>query len=415
MDSIDTLLADLDSADKAGQDLAVKKLCRLTSAEQCARLVVAAAKDYPNDRDRYEYIGVQLLRNCWSSPHPAQICAVVEHYTALSGHPEKQWQALRILTELKTRESLAAFVDLLQRPESRSVSLELPLVPLVGSFWGGKDPPEAVSALFPAWFELVEHLDDIGGVYSLIASCHAVGLLDFADYPQFVADSVRRARRDLALIAGAGASSQPGDDSACPDRSLSRARSDLEWLLDLFSHMEHPDIPQIVVDSLESTCQNVQLFAIPAALGRGIAVKDELLSALAARPSNRHKLWRLLEQSENLSRFPPGYATIQKLAEANLVMWLEFPTEMGRAPEEIEPLTVVRSVDEQGDPIESHFFKFRHPEYMDGEWFVGFAGTYATGGVPTLVGSGTFSRFEVLESKSIAEHVADYLEGGATK
>lgn len=407
VDEFSSLLAALNESDAGKQEAAAAQLeTNKHTPQQGLALIAAAARTYPNDENRkYETIGARLLKPCWNDPDDVFVPAIVEHYGDLCRDEQKHWQLLRILTELATKESLQVFVDLLSRPASKPIDLELPLAPLIGSFWGGREPVPEMAALFPRWFDLVDHLDDVYHVYSVISKCQDGGVIDYSDYPNFVTASVFRAKRTLETISSCGVS--PTDSQS--SKSLARAKTELEWILDLFGEMHHAEIPEILRQCLDSTVDQVKLFAIVSALKHHIPVSTSTLRALAVSPTNRHRLWRLLDYSGHLDRFPAKYRTNRMLAEANMVRWLEFPTEMGRPPEEIEPLTVIRLRDANDEPCEAYFFKFRHPDFLGGEWFVGFGGTYRIHDTPKLTGDGTFSRFDALESKSIEDHVATYL------
>src|ERR1700741_5344608 len=57
---------------------------------------------------------------------------------------------------------------------------------------------------------------------------------------------------------------------------------------------------------------------------------------VAGKPSLRPALFACLGSCMRLDLFPPEYMTYQKGAESCLVNWLEFPSELGIAPDEIE-------------------------------------------------------------------------------
>jgi hypothetical protein len=279
------------------------------------------------------------------------------------------------------------------------------LVPLLGGLGRRPQPAPTMSVLFPRWFDLVEHIEDVYFVYSLISTCYEASLLDFRAHPKFIADSVRRAKADLQLL-GITATRESSD--SIDEKQRDRAIAEMEWLLDIFRHMEHAEIDQIARESLRADAARIRLFAIPIALARSLPVSPSLLIELAATPSNRHRLWSILETCDRLELFPNQYRTYAHLAEANMVRWLEFPMEMGKPPAEIKPLTVLRHSQRDGTEWESHYFKFRDPETYNGHWLVGFAGTYDTAKEPYLRGAGTLSKFNELDSKTLDEHIADY-------
>jgi hypothetical protein len=96
------------------------------------------------------------------------------------------------------------------------------------------------------------------------------------------------------------------------------------------------------------------------------------------------------------------------MAEADLVVWLNHPNELGSVPDEME-LMASLPVPAAGSEGQRYFlfrYRMRPPHWAaENGWLAGVAGPYAING-PVLSGaSGTFSRFEPYDSKSPEEHV----------
>jgi len=177
MSEFETLLADVVGSNLERKKAAVERLKDWQpNARQGVAFIEAAAK-VVGDSDQYETLASQLLDPCWKRPRKHFIEVVKQNYTEFCREREAQWRTMRILTELKSKQALKTFVELLQLPDSRRFSLEMPLIPLLGSFWGGRTPPPEVAVMFPAWFNLVDHLQDTYHVYSLNSQCQAVALI----------------------------------------------------------------------------------------------------------------------------------------------------------------------------------------------------------------------------------------------
>ena len=91
-----------------------------------------------------------------------------------------------------------------------------------------------------------------------------------------------------------------------------------------------------------------------------------------------------------------------------MVRWLAYPTELGRAPDEIDQIAVV-PVEVEDGPADLYVFKFKtfepHWAAKDG-WTVGVSGPFLESEQPTPNGKGgTFSRFDSFDSQSIEQHV----------
>ena len=85
------------------------------------------------------------------------------------------------------------------------------------------------------------------------------------------------------------------------------------------------------------------------------------------------------------------YLTHEKGAESALVNWLEFPTELGIPPSEIELLEKI-SFDE--DALDYYVFKYRtQPPHWAAKWMMGVSGPYSKESMPYDVPLRVFSRF----------------------
>jgi hypothetical protein len=132
------------------------------------------------------------------------------------------------------------------------------------------------------------------------------------------------------------------------------------------------------------------------------------LERFAQDRATRKVLYDALEHHEKLPLFPSKYRTREAMAEADLVVWLNHPNELGSVPDEME-LMATLPVPAAGFENQRYFlFRFRmkppHSAAKDG-WLAGVAGPYPIDGPVGSGASGTFSRFEPYDSKSPEEHV----------
>jgi hypothetical protein len=131
---------------------------------------------------------------------------------------------------------------------------------------------------------------------------------------------------------------------------------------------------------------------------------DEILT-LVKQPGLRQAVFQVLSSYDQKNLFPPFFDTIEKGAESYLVTWLEFPTELGRAPDEIEFLEKI-SVDY--DSSMYYVFKYRaqQPKWAAKlGWMIGVAGPYTSDSGTYDVPQKIFSRFNTLGSISLEEEV----------
>lgn len=116
----------------------------------------------------------------------------------------------------------------------------------------------------------------------------------------------------------------------------------------------------------------------------------------AKNPMTREVTFQLLQKMNLTTLFPTEFYTIEKAAESNLANWLEFPTELGACPDEIEHLEKVSiETEEQSNLVHYHVYKFKmnHPHWaaIHG-WMVGVVGPYFDNSEPYDHPKSTFSR-----------------------
>ncbi len=118
-------------------------------------------------------------------------------------------------------------------------------------------------------------------------------------------------------------------------------------------------------------------------------------------PALRHGVFRVLEAYNRKDLFPVEYFTREKGAEAFLVNWLEFPTELGIPPDEIEFLTMVTIM--ESEPCDYYVFKYKTktPHTLGKlDWMIGVSGPYHNNSHPYDVPHRVFSRFNTIDSIS---------------
>ena len=125
-------------------------------------------------------------------------------------------------------------------------------------------------------------------------------------------------------------------------------------------------------------------------------ISSEELAQLCEQPSLRPAIFHLLKFYNKAHLFPVSYFTLEKGAESYLVSWLEFPTELGAKPHQIEFLEKVVLM--EMDVIDYYVFKFMaapKPKLKD-EWLIGACGPYSLHSSPYDVPTKVYSRYKVL-------------------
>jgi hypothetical protein len=116
-------------------------------------------------------------------------------------------------------------------------------------------------------------------------------------------------------------------------------------------------------------------------------------------PTLRYAAYRTLEAYGHLDLFPARFLTLESSAESFLITWLEFPTELGEAPHEIEPFT---TIDLDGS-ISLTYYVFRYRMQNDHwaaryGWMFGVVGPYTPRSKPYDTPTKIFSRFNATDT-----------------
>jgi hypothetical protein len=136
-----------------------------------------------------------------------------------------------------------------------------------------------------------------------------------------------------------------------------------------------------------------------------------VIERCAASPEFRNVLFDRMCELGLREQFPDRYATQLKFAEADMVTWLMYPTELDTVPDEIVAAQILRWRDPEHGQIDLYVFRFRtEPPHWSAEdgWMAGIAGPFPSGGLPVTRGmGGTFSKFTAWEKMSAIEHARD--------
>ena len=127
---------------------------------------------------------------------------------------------------------------------------------------------------------------------------------------------------------------------------------------------------------------------------------------VAGNPAVRQALFFALATCQRLDLFPSKYLTYEKGAESSMVTWLEFPTELGVPPDEIEFMEEI--VLQNEDDIRYYAFRYRMltPHWAkDAGWLIGVAGPYQKDTLPYDTPRRVFSRFNREDSTSVRSEV----------
>lgn len=134
-------------------------------------------------------------------------------------------------------------------------------------------------------------------------------------------------------------------------------------------------------------------------LESGDTPTEDELHKYSSDIKTRFSLYKMLAEYDKTELFPKAFYTVEQAAESNLANWLEFPTELGSLPDEIEYLKK-QTIELEGNNVNYHVYKFRvnepHWSAKDG-WMLGVVGPYFDDSSPYSFPQATFSRLSKLE------------------
>jgi hypothetical protein len=157
------------------------------------------------------------------------------------------------------------------------------------------------------------------------------------------------------------------------------------------------------------------MFALISLLRFGENPAESAVRAVAADSETRNILFKQLGSLEKTELFPKSELDQAKFAESDMVDWLCFPTELGRAPDHIELMaTVERNLGSPAGVFVYYVFRFKTDppdESAEDGWMAGVSGPFRKQDFPTTESWGdTFSTFTKWEEFSAEEHVSSIEE-----
>jgi hypothetical protein len=331
-----------------------------------------------------------MIRGAQQRPDEAYVPQIRANFAKLS--PAAKYEALELLARLRSATAAKVYVTLV-RENARTLQA-IPVETL-------RQRAENTDAFFPALLEIASQNPQLGGSIYLLA----VSYID-------------KRRLDPRVIAPAGDSLAAAYMRRHPKLVAMQQRAGFRWvwepsyqverepaamLLDLLGYVP----PQIAEPPLRKALAlsdpRLKLFAILSLvrLQKDVAYRD--LEMVAASDETRAPLFEQLEMLRRLDLFPNKYATQPLLAQSCMVQWLIFPTELGRAPDEIELAATIPADDpNRGD---YYVFRFRVEALGESASYAGVAGPYPPGRPTVHDGGDTFSRFDKWETLKPQEHL----------
>lgn len=372
------------------------------SSEEVAFLIEAATHAFPPSKFNFRQYAEGLLRATWGHLADAHVPILVSSYPRLSTSTKAG--ALASLARLGSERATDAYVQLLMAegwPERA-------YPPAVSPY---EEQPRFPEKVLPPFADgAIRGLpSDVG--WHLVLAYATRGEIPSALRPQIQAAALKSAD---AAMTHARSFQQATGIAWRWDDGYADARQTAGILLDVLGYLGPSASTFALLEQGESVRDpRLALFAIASTVRLGREPGRPSLEAVAADSETRGLLLSRLAAAGRRDLFPPTQLTQEKLAESDMVRWLTFPTELGRAPDEIELMKTAR-FETDGGAGSYYLFRFRtHPPHWSAKdgWMAGISGPFFDAEGPSPDGGGdTFSRFTKWDELTADEHLASVIE-----
>ncbi len=195
------------------------------------------------------------------------------------------------------------------------------------------------------------------------------------------------------------------------DGEYQNARFKAGIIEDILGHFTNEGIVPELSSYLKIQDNRLKMYAAISLIRLGQNLDSKTFEEIAADPEPRKWLFDNLQELNKANLFPSTYKTQEAFAESDMINWLLFPTELGRMPDAIESMKIVKVPSNTDDGmVEFYLFRFRsnHKDWIDHGWMAGVSGYYPVKNKPTTSSHGfTFSSFEKWDDKTPDQHVKD--------
>jgi hypothetical protein len=389
-EDIETRMAAVDDLEKMAE-------AGLSSADAKFALE-AAAQSFPPLRFEELTSASGALVNAASTSRDVDLVDIVSEIYPKYPAPAKE-QALLLLSSITSTESTDRFVKFVVEEAKNPTGMTF--LPMRGFY----DAPRHADRLFPALLLAMDRPELRWNAAYLALKYFENGQLEpgsldasYGAVDEPLADLLRQAKR-LEL---------PNDDDWLWSDDYQEIRDLAGLLLDLSGYFETETSVRNLTSGVQSADPRLKFFAARSLMSLGRSVSDSALRDIAASSEVRNYLFEYLKATNQTRRFPAEFLSQEAFAESEMVNWLVYPTELGRAPSEIELVRTVKSK-LRGQDVLHYVFKFRtEPPHFAAEdgWMLGVAGPFLASAAPDTTSYGdTFSTFAKLDETNVDRYV----------
>ena len=365
---------------------------RIRVEEANAVLYAVRTLEFPPQEYEWNKPARQLCDCLWNSSHPALVPASVEAYATAADSVKDS--LLILLCASNCHEGCQAIVDCVRGSGWPDPSPRV--------FWELAKLDQFVDVLFPAL--LIDCEPQFARELSnCLISALQEGTLQPAScrqaVPMIEQRLVERLSQAASLQQEKGISWRFDEHDGYFD-----VRHDLVFYLDLAGWLNLESLADVSSRVLSFHDPKLILAACLARLRAELRVDAEDFEKAAAAHETRSDLFDQLDCIGKLDLFPRKWRTWDAFAAAEMVKWLAQPAELGREPDELEKMKILKGKSEHGE-ANLYVWRFRN---LEAEWYAGVSGGYLLDGEPApLRGQHTFSLFTPWEHGTPDQHATE--------
>ena len=169
--------------------------------------------------------------------------------------------------------------------------------------------------------------------------------------------------------------------------------NDLELIIDLAIYLKSSEI-NTLIEKLSNYELNFEckLFILKYKIINNMKINNNVITELLSNKDKINKLVNVLERIDALNLLPIDDIKQDEIARAEMINWLEYPTELGKKPDSIE---LLGKFDYNG--YDCYEYKFKSNDFRIKDYMLGVVGGYEKNKITTNDTGWTFSKFDLLE------------------
>lgn len=175
----------------------------------------------------------------------------------------------------------------------------------------------------------------------------------------------------------------------------------LELIIDLATYLNDYDIESLI-NRISNYKMNFscKLFIMKYKIINNLEIESGKIEELLKSKKELERVVNLFEKNNMLDKLPLNNITQEEIAKSNMIKWLEYPTELGKIPDEIELIGKFE--------FNNHMYyayKFKSNDFIVKDFMLGIAGGYEKDKITSITTGCTFSKFEVLKDNYIQQAI----------